>query len=58
MGEMVMRKKFLLRSTLLLLLSTLTWAAGPMPDTIKVTFPFPVVVWGDHAATGFLRVQT
>jgi hypothetical protein len=39
-----MRKKILLLSTLLLLFSTPAWAAGPMPDTIKVTFPFPVVV--------------
>ena len=39
-----MKTKFQLAILAFAILTSVAWAAGPIPDTINVTFPFPVIV--------------
>jgi hypothetical protein len=39
-----MRVKLVLGILAVILAASWLWAAGPMPDTLRVTFPFPVIV--------------
>ena len=39
-----MKAKLLLAILALAILTNVAWAAGAMPDTVNVTFPFPVIV--------------